>query len=606
MLRLENIHIEYQNVLLENEKLCIYPSAVTLIKGRSGTGKSTLLYRIGLINSQIDYQYFIDEKNIRYYHETKIASIRKNQMAFVLQDSLLFNHYNVLENLRHACMINEVNKTKQELLELLQEVQLNIDLDQRISQLSGGEKQRLAIACALCKEPKILILDEPTSALDVESEKIVFTILKKLAHTRGIYVIMASHSYIADEYADYIYEIKDKHLVCLKSYESKTEVSFQKEKKLSSNFFHYYTKHFRKSYTFMNCFIIFVLICTTALICGIYQVIENKINDNKELLDKMSYNQLFITSSQQNQYIDDTNLPDLDNEKLLNFIKNNQEIQNIYSVYQCKVSIEGQEYYILPIYKENNYSENCSQVFSHTTNYTSIIMESSLYRDLSSYLINEKQLQYYFINHTQIYNIQGLLKQNFISPFLGYSNKYIYMDNQEIQKIADEQSLKPIGYSIFCKDLKSLEKVKKDLNKLNFGMNDSFQKGQELRNIQINLEKTRYIMILIIGFISTVFLISLFYHYVSLRKKEFALLKVNGLKEKEILKIIIRELIFFNFNGCIIPFIITLLIFKLLHINISLNMIQIVTLLLMIQIIISYLINRVYIVKISPENTLRN
>lgn len=178
MLRLENVHIEYDQTLLENENMSIYPSTLTLIKGRSGTGKSTLLYRIGLIHSIIDYDYYINNKNIRNYKENQIASIRKNQMAFVLQDSLIFEHYNVLENLKHAYMINEVKKSEEELLDLLHEVKLDIAFNQRVNQISGGEKQRLAIACALCKDPQILILDEPTSALDEENERIIFSLLK--------------------------------------------------------------------------------------------------------------------------------------------------------------------------------------------------------------------------------------------------------------------------------------------------------------------------------------------------------------------------------------------------------------------------------------------
>lgn len=603
MLLLENIHIEYETVLLENEEISIYPSSVTLIKGRSGTGKSTLLYRIGLIHSTIDYDYFIDGENIRHDQDAKIALFRKNQIAFVLQDSLLFNHYNVLENLRHACIINNNEKTDEQLLQLLQEVQLEISLEQRIDQISGGEKQRLAIACALCKNPQILILDEPTSALDVENEKMIFSILRDLAKSRHIYVIMTSHSYLADNYADQIYEIKEKHLHHIKGYENETKISFRNQQELAHNFFHYYTTHFRKSYRFMVNIIIAVLMCMVMFICGVYQVIENKIDDNQNLLDRMSYNQLFVTASQINKYVDDNYLSDND---IFDQIKNIDGIQKIYPVYQYKVNISGEDYYVLPIFEENDYLGDCSKVYSHQTDEPKMILKSAIYRDLSSFLINEKQFQYKLFQTNQVYNIAGLLKQNYISPFLGYSNKYIYVDYQTIQKEAVMNNRVPIGYSLFCQDLESLENVKNILNQDNIGINDSFQKGKELREIQVHLEITRYCLIALISVISIIFLIVLFYHYINLRKKEFALLKINGLGEKDILKIIVNELLYLNFYGCFIPFCIILAILQIISMHVSFQMIVIVISLILIQMMISYAINKIYIVKISPEDTLRN
>lgn len=89
-------------------------------------------------------------------------------------------------------------------------------LNQPISSLSGGEKQRLAIECALCKRTDIIILDEPTNLLDEENEKIIFSLLNKIAHEQHKCIIIASHSYYADLYLDYIYLIENQKINLIK------------------------------------------------------------------------------------------------------------------------------------------------------------------------------------------------------------------------------------------------------------------------------------------------------------------------------------------------------------------------------------------------------
>lgn len=604
MIRLENIHIEYDHVLLENEDIVIYPSSLTLIKGRSGTGKSTLLYRIGLIHEQIDYDYYINEENIRYFSEEKISSLRKNDMAFVLQDSLLFEHYNVKENLQHACMINQVYKTDEELIDLLHEVKLDIQLEQRINQISGGEKQRLAIACALCKNPSILILDEPTSALDIENEKIIFNLLKELALSRHIYIVVTSHSSIANDFANQIYEIKNHHLVQMKDYYNEEKINKKPETIISKEFFQYYINHFRKSYRFMNLFIMIVLTLTILLVSSIYLVIDYKMNENYQLLDKISFNQLFITNDTEHIYLDDQFLSS--HTLIYQKLKQMKGIKKIYPVYQYHIQMNGIDYNILPIYDENKFDEDCSYVYKHNDTYPRILMTSTTYRNMSTYLINEKQLQYHFMNKDYIFNIIGLLRHNYQSPFLGFTNEYIYIDNQIIESIAKYYQLKPIGYSVFCDSLNSLQSVQEKAHNLHYGVNNLFQKGEELLEIQNHLLKMRYILTISISILSTILLIALFSHYIHLRKKEFSLLKINGLGEKDIFHIIIKELFYFNIRGCILPFLLMIILFKILSINISLEFIFNILGLIFFQFIVLYYLNKKIIIKIVPENILRH
>lgn len=596
MLKLKNIHIEYDKVIIEDGEMSIFPSSLTLLKGRSGTGKSTLLYRIGLISQMKNYDYYIDDLYINDLDDNEIALIRKNHIGYVLQDSLLFDHYDVLGNLQHACQINDVQKTEDEFLQLLKEVNLNISLHQKIDEISGGEKQRLAIACALLKEPKILILDEPTSALDIDNERLIFQILRELAYHHHMYVIVASHSYIAQDYADHIYEIVDQQLVELKTYKNNDCIKMKSRKPLSKSFYQYYSQHFRKSYQLMTNLLKIVLTMTVLFMIGSYQFIENKINENKSLLDKISFNQLYV--SHYDIYLDSHVF---NNQNILDNIKDIDGIQSIYPVYPYQIILD-QTYYLLPMYKENNFEDDYMKTFTHTTQHQNVIMSVGVYSDITLYLENEKQIHFNY----QTYNILGLLRQNYMTPYLKSHKNFIYVDHEVIEELAQDNNLQPCGYTIFAKDLQTLEKINQKLVDKGLHVNNTFQKGDMLKEIQNDLEQTRLFIVGLIFCLSTVLLIILFYHYANLRKKEFALLKVNGLGQKDILKIIMKELIYFNVYGYLIPSIIFIIIIYLLSMSPSLTMYFVVYVTMFVQLTISYFINQMFLSRLSPEDILRD
>lgn len=256
----------------------------------------------------------------------------------------------------------------------------------------------------------------------------------------------------------------------------------------------------------------------------------------------------------------------------------------------------------MPLYEENDFTEDYIKTYTHTHENTNIVMSVSIYSHLTLYLDNEKQITL----NNQTYNIIGLLRQNYISPYLRNHNNFIYVDYKVIEEIARENHLKPCGYTIFTSDLKSLEKVNKELREQGLSVNNTFQKGNILKDIQDNLEKTRIMIMGIIIILSTGLLIVLFNHYVNQRNKEFALLKVNGLGQQDILKIIINELIDLNIYGYFIPSIIFIIITYFLSMKVSLNMYLLIYSTMIIQMIISYLINKFFISKIFPERIFRD
>ena len=600
MLQLHHIHIEYDKVLLNDATLTIFPSQLTLIQGRSGTGKTSLLYQIGCISKKMCCEYDYQGIALHQLSEEQLALIRKNDIGYVLQDHLLFEHYDVLGNLQHACMINDTPKTENELLELLQTVKLHISLHKRMSELSGGEKQRLAIACALLKDPKIFILDEPTSALDIQNERLIFEILKDIAMKRHIYVIIASHSSIAKDYADSIYQIDNQQLIVTQQKVNQTQKFTIQRKPISKQFYQRYIKHFQKSYRFIHTLILLVFILAMSCLSMSYQMIENRILTNVQLLDRMSYNQLFITQDSNHIYLDSVDIEPLTSQPSL------QHIQSIYPVYQYKTKLNDIDYYLLPIYDENQFDDELSLINPNHSSYQEIITSPQNYQNLTPFLYENQQFQLPFNNKDEIYHLYGLFKENFIPPFLFKNSHYLYLSYQCIETLAKEKQLPIIGYTIFCENLETLNQVTETLTQQGYGINNQFQKGDELYQIQNNLEVLRMVIVGIVMILSILSLCILFQHYISMRKKEFALLKINGLSQKNIYSLIQYELKYFLFYGYFIPSLILILILYYLKMTISWYMFITIYGAMLLLGLICYGIHQFYMSQLTPEDILRH
>lgn len=165
------------------------------ITGESGSGKSTLLNMIsGLDFFDEGEMYFKGEPTFQF-DQNDWEEYRRNQIGFVFQDYSLINHYTAVDNVVAALMIQGwgVEEAKERAMEYLKQVGLLEQAEQRASQLSSGQKQRLSIARALAKDTDIIVADEPTGNLDSETGQQVVELLEKLSHDR--LVIMVTHNY---------------------------------------------------------------------------------------------------------------------------------------------------------------------------------------------------------------------------------------------------------------------------------------------------------------------------------------------------------------------------------------------------------------------------
>lgn len=185
--------------VLKRCSLKIENGKMTAITGKSGTGKSTLLHIIGLVDCFDEGSYLLDGKEIRNQPEKNLAKLRNQYFGYVMQDFALIQHMRVYDNI--AVPLYIANQKQKEISDKIIKIagKLGIGnlLENKIDQLSGGQKQRTAIARALVNDPTIILADEPTGALDVETGNEILHIFKDLKNTGKTIIIVTHDSEIA-------------------------------------------------------------------------------------------------------------------------------------------------------------------------------------------------------------------------------------------------------------------------------------------------------------------------------------------------------------------------------------------------------------------------
>ena len=162
-----------------------------IILGASGAGKSTVLNILGGMDTNDEGEIWIDGVNISNFDETQLTYYRRDDVGFVFQFYNLVPNLTAKENVELAA---EIVKDAWDAEEALKAVGLGHRLHNFPAQLSGGEQQRVSIARAIAKKPKILLCDEPTGALDYQTGKQVLKILQEMSRDYGATVIIVTHN----------------------------------------------------------------------------------------------------------------------------------------------------------------------------------------------------------------------------------------------------------------------------------------------------------------------------------------------------------------------------------------------------------------------------
>ena len=176
-----------------------------VIVGESGAGKTTLLNILGGMDTLTSGRVLMDGVEISSFNRTKLENYRRFDIGFVFQFYNLIPNLTALENVEIAAQLCPEHIPADE---VLRAVGLGHRMDNFPAQLSGGEQQRVSIARALAKKPKLLLCDEPTGALDYETGKSILKLLQDTCRRDGMTVVIITHNAALSAMADRIIRVK--------------------------------------------------------------------------------------------------------------------------------------------------------------------------------------------------------------------------------------------------------------------------------------------------------------------------------------------------------------------------------------------------------------
>lgn len=177
-----------------------------VVVGASGAGKTTVLNILGGMDTATSGEVVVDGNDITKYNRKKLTAYRRDDIGFVFQFYNLVPNLTALENVELAL---QICKNPLDAESVLKEVGLGERLNNFPAQLSGGEQQRVSIARALAKNPKLLLCDEPTGALDYNTGKAILTLLQDTCRKKGMTVILITHNSAIAPMADRVIHIKN-------------------------------------------------------------------------------------------------------------------------------------------------------------------------------------------------------------------------------------------------------------------------------------------------------------------------------------------------------------------------------------------------------------
>jgi len=215
MIKIEKLHKSYpigkdSLHVLKGLDLHIKEGEFVSIMGSSGSGKSTLLNIVGLLDTHDEGNYYLNGQKIQNLDEKKAAILRNKFLGFVFQSFNLITYKTAVENVSLPLYYQGMGRKERQQIALhyLEKVGLKDRANHLPSELSGGEKQRVAVARALATKPKVILADEPTGALDSKTSAAVMEMLKDI-NREGMTVFVITHEEDIAEQTDRIVRLKD-------------------------------------------------------------------------------------------------------------------------------------------------------------------------------------------------------------------------------------------------------------------------------------------------------------------------------------------------------------------------------------------------------------
>ena len=220
MLKIKNLKKTYSSkcgeyIALENLSLNVKKGEFVSVMGPSGSGKTTLLNCISGFIKANSGEILLDGKNILNLKEDDLAEVRQNKLGFVFQDFMLVNGLTVLENVYLPQIIagKDVDEMEQKTTKLLDSFGISDIQNKYPTEISGGQKQRTAVARALSNNPLVLLADEPTGNLDSKSSIAVIESFISAKNNLDATIFMVTHDAFSASYSDRVIALKDGEIV---------------------------------------------------------------------------------------------------------------------------------------------------------------------------------------------------------------------------------------------------------------------------------------------------------------------------------------------------------------------------------------------------------
>ena len=216
MIRVENIYKSYGTLeVLKDVNLSIKKGEIVSIVGASGAGKTTLLQIIGSLDKPNSGRIFVNNVNINELKEKELSAFRNQNIGFIFQFHQLLPEFTALENVLMPALIAKENykKAEERALDILNFLKLSDRLDHKPSELSGGEKQRVAAARALINNPAVILADEPSGSLDTKNKEELHKLFFDLRDTFGQTVVIVTHDHQLANISDRIIEMRDGRII---------------------------------------------------------------------------------------------------------------------------------------------------------------------------------------------------------------------------------------------------------------------------------------------------------------------------------------------------------------------------------------------------------
>ena len=210
-IQFENVEKRYGTgevsvLALHDATFTIEKGEICVIVGPSGAGKTTLLNILGGMDTLSAGRVFLDGREVSAFNKRQLADYRRRDIGFVFQFYNLIPNLTALENVEIA---SQIVKDPLPAAQVLRDVGLGERVANFPAQLSGGEQQRVSIARALAKNPKLLLCDEPTGALDYRTGKQVLGLLQDTCRQKGVTVVVITHNSALTLMADHVIHIKN-------------------------------------------------------------------------------------------------------------------------------------------------------------------------------------------------------------------------------------------------------------------------------------------------------------------------------------------------------------------------------------------------------------